>query len=702
LTLHLLHDQKSYDAHRPQLDAFYAVYLEAFPDEDEREDWDDIAARVCNPEASPRTFIFFDTIHPSAGGIVADYYPNIGVVHLIYIAVKQQERGKGIAKRLIKALMPVAHRQLQSIYGFEVRAILFESNIPWQTQTDAIDPSLRLQIFEHFGAKAIPITYTQPALTEAKKNVDNLFLLSFPIDAQVHRSLDTQLLLDFLSAFYIGLGILDPRKDHAFLRMQNELLKISMMNKITLTSIAQLEKPQIRMKKAAVCVQFTLVNEEPQSNREICPAFYSYETDLLSSHFQKRRPFQSEYQEQIGVLDIQIHFPKQYTYLSEGKRHLRISERAVIDAQMHVNRTYSLSGNTSTWSIVISNDVNDSFSELECIKLINFFGSKQEDVHMIDEIQWSTSSIAKCTFAPFIGQLLSIQNIQDVDILSGILQTDTAHIDFVDPSITFDWSEFYLDLKRYHERKELSEQQYEREYYNNPVFQSINNIFCGFALGIFDFERMDFDEVSDTLIPLKANENYLLLLNRGILLCACHDDDMFSASLESIGMSPYLLIPNMVLVNNEFTLNRIDNAIEKLNTSKDKRGQIPLNDLRDTRADIDHWLDDNYLPNIFQYPSEKELYEFGSAHRGLLIYKANLENNIQTLDDLKDELIANRQENSDLMMTLLLTLLSGVQFQEMFQSFVKGDFILSWMWTIFFSLSLTGAIYYFTKLKMKK
>jgi hypothetical protein len=27
---------------------------------------------------------------------------------------------------------------------------------------------------------------------------------------------------------------------------------------------------------------------------------------------------------------------------------------------------------------------------------------------------------------------------------------------------------------------------------------------------------------------------------------------------------------------------------------------------------------------------------------------------------------------------------------------------LSWIWTIFFSLTLTGAIYYFTKLKMKR
>ena len=700
--LHLLHDLKSYEAHRSAVDVFQPIYLEAFPDDDEREDWLDIEERICNPDSVPKTFLFFNKVQQPSGGIIADYYPSIGVVHLIYIAVSRENRGKGIAKKIIKDLLPAALRQLQSMYAFELKAVLFESNIPWLTQKDAIDPTSRLQIFEHLGAKSIPIAYTQPALDATKKPVDNLFLLAFPIENVSFETMEKELLIDFLSAFYKGLGIDYPEQNEAFKRMQRDINKIAQMNKVNLTSIAQQEKPQIKMKRVAVCFQFTLEDRLSPKGLEICPSFYSYETDLLSNHFQKRRPFQSKFDDQIAVMDVCIHLPKQYAFLSEGKRHLRHTEREVVHAKLHLNRTQSINGHTSTWSVVISNCSDDYFTELECIKLLNFFGSKQEDVQMIKEIEWSSSSVEKCLFRDFISQLVQIDPSKEIQILSGVMQTDTAYIEFVDSQISFDWSEFYLDLKRYHEGQELGEQQYERTYYNDQIFQNVNNIFCGFALGIFDFERMDFDEVTDTLIPRKVNENYLLLLNRGILLCACHDDDMFASALDSIGISPYLLIPNMVLVNNEFTLNRIDDAITNLHASKNNRGQIALNELRAVRADIDHWLNDNYLPNIFQYPSEKELYEFGTEHRGLLIYKSNLENNIQTLDDLKDELIANRQENSDLMMTLLLTLLSGVQFQEMFQSFVNGDFILSWVWTICFSLTLTGAIYYFTKLKMKR
>lgn len=700
LKTNLILDQTQYQANLSCIEAFLPIYEEAFPDADEREDWEDIKTRICQPDAFPKTFLVFDNSEQPKGGLVADFYPQSGVIHLIYIAVSQKSRGQGIAKKLIKALLPEAIEQIQKIFSFHTKAILFESNIPWRTQTDSVDPFTRLQIFESFGAKAIPLRYTQPALAAGKKEVDNLFLLSFPIEGLQHQTLQTDVLIHFLNDFFIGLGIEEPTQNKTFVRMQNELLSNSQMNKQALTAIPQQEKPQIRMRKAAVCVQFTLQDQDGQGNN-LCNEFYSYETDLLSAHFQKRRPFESQFQDQIGVLPITIHFPEQYTYLSEGKRHQRVSLRQEVSAKLHISRTRALNGNTSTWSVVISTANDGYFTELECIKLLNFFGSKQEDVQMIAAIGWSSDNISKGLFTDFIAQLLSFSTQESIEILSGILQTDTAHIDFEDASIAFDWSEFYLKLKYYNEHQELAEQQYERTYYNDATFQAINNIFCGFALGIFDFERMDFDEVTDTLIPRKANENYLLLMNRGILLCACHDDDMFSATLDSIGISPYLLIPNMVLVNNEYTLNRIDQAIEQVIEGREQKNKLALSELRKVRSEIDHWLNDNYLANIFQYPTEKDLYEFGSDHRGLLIYKSNLENNIQTLDDLKDELIANRQENSDLMMTILLTLLSGIQFQSMFESFVDGDFVMSWIWTILFSLSLTGAIYYFTKLKMK-
>ena len=80
----------------------------------------------------------------------------------------------------------------------------------------------------------------------------------------------------------------------------------------------------------------------------------------------------------------------------------------------------------------------------------------------------------------------------------------------------------------------------------------------------FDFERMDFDKITNTLIPIKVSENYLFLINRGILICACQDEEMYASTLQSIGISPYLLIPNVVLKNNFYLLYKIEAEIGQL------------------------------------------------------------------------------------------------------------------------------------------
>ena len=702
----LITDSKSYHQHASSIVDFLPIYEEAFPDVNEREDWEDIKERCVNEIAFPRTFILlFKEDDIVQGGIISDYYPKSGVIHLIYIAIQKERRGSGIARKLIKSLLPNAIKALEETFGFSAKAIIFESNIPWKTEIDSIDPKLRLKIFEKLGAKLIPIPYVQPALSESKKKVENLFLLSFPLtESSTLNTLNTKVLEDFLKEFYQGLGIKAPELNEDFINMQSKIKSQEQNNKhMNLQAIPELESNHLMIKKASICVQFcTETSKIMEEQREKCPYFYSYETDLLSSHFQNRRPFSTYFNQEKGIVPITIHFPAYYNYLSEGTRFSKASVRTDIKANLHLNQTISSSGTTNTWSIVISTEETDYFNENEVIKLLNFFGSKQEDVKMIEEIEFSTEGIEKTTFQGFISKLLHWDNSAEISIQTGVLQLDTDHITFNTDQIQFNWSDFYLRLKNFHEGHENAEQDYERNYYDNEVFMLVNNIFCGFALGIFDFERMDFDEVTDTLIPRKATENYLLLMNRGILICACHDDDMYESTLHSIGISPYLLIPNMILANNVHQLDKIDVTVNALLSKVDSDEKVNLNQLRAMRSKIDNWLNNGYFPSIFQYPSEKDLYAFGTNHRGLEEYRNNLEQSIKTIDDLKDELIANRQENSDLMMTILLTLLSGVQFQGIFESFTNGDVFKSWMYTVLFSICLTGAIYYFTKMKMKK
>jgi hypothetical protein len=699
-------DSQSCQQNASSMAEFLPIYEEAFPDEDEREEWKDIQERCFNEFSEPRTFILMTReAEEISGGIIADYYPNSGVFHLIYIAIKKNKRGKGIARKLIKSLLPEAISQIQLSADFIAKAIIFESNIPWKTGIDSIDPKSRLQIFDKLGARLIPITYVQPALSSNRNKVENLFLLCFPLtENSSFTEINAAVINDFLKEFYHGLGIKDPEKNTDFNRMIKELNAIKVKNDmIKLDSIPELESNLLTIKKASICIQFsTEFKDKPIEKEEKCPYFYSYETDLLSSHFQNRRPFSTYFNSEIGIVPITIHFPNFYNYLSEGTRFSKASVRSEVKANLHINQTISTSGNTNTWSIVLSTSTSDYFNENEIIKLLNFFGSKQEDVSMIEEIEFSTESIPKSKFQDFISTLMNWTDTTPISIQTGVIQLDTDHISFNNPHSQFNWSDFYLHLKNFNEGIGNAAQDYERNYYSNEIFKVVNNIFCGFALGIFDFDRMDFDEVTDTLIPRKSTENYLILMNRGILICACHDDEMYEATLSSIGISPYLLIPNMILANNVHQLDKVDAEVSQLFLNIETKEKVSLNQLRASRSKIDNWLNNGYFPSIFQYPSEKDLYSFGTNHRGLEEYKINLELSIKTLDDLKDELISNRQENSDLMMTIILTLLSGVQFQGIFESIANGNIIKSWLYTVMFSICLAGAIYYFTKMKMKK
>lgn len=125
---HLIYNKLSYDEHLACIESFLPIYEEAFPDADEREEWEAIQARICDPDAFPKTILFFDQPKDPSGGIIADIYSEIGVVHLIYIAVSKEKRGKGIASMLIKEHLPKAIEQIQVLFHFDAKA-LYSSQI---------------------------------------------------------------------------------------------------------------------------------------------------------------------------------------------------------------------------------------------------------------------------------------------------------------------------------------------------------------------------------------------------------------------------------------------------------------------------------------------------------------------------------------------------------------------------------------------
>lgn len=666
---------------------FERLYYDAFPDVNERESFNDICARINQDNQPLRSLIALTYSNEGIlGGMVLDIYENTWF-HLIYLLVKPDARNQGIGKQLICEELPLLVRSINT----DCKGVFLESNIPWQTHTDSFDPYTRLSHFRHFGVKWIPIRYVQPPLSKEKACVSNLFLLYYPF-SKAYSLINKQYIRAFLYHFYVNLGA-ETDGCIEYESMLNELNHLEMnQSNISTQEIPIQESSAIQFKRVSLCVQ--LSHETPKQINEVpCEQFHSYETDLLSYHFQRDRPITSRFLPELSIAPIQIHFPPIYAFHSEGRTNHMANERTTIQANLKISQTHFHASENTVWSVTLMNCEDDYFSELEIIKLSSYFGSSQERTGLKDNIQFSKPGGEKMNLSDFISSTLNLTETP-ISIGSGIIQLETAEIISNNNQIQLNWGEFYDELTESFSNPDSPNIALNTKYNNDESYTTFLNLMCGFALGIFDYNRMGFDEVVDTLQLLKGDNSYLLFINRGIMLNLCHEDEMFESVLENIGISPYLLIPNAALNNNTFYL---ESTLKKLSDLEFSTQATHV--LLEERKQAEHALLKGVVNNIFHYKTEKNLFQFCSTERNHSIMIQEIEANLDELKHIVDERKTKREDRSDLFMTLLLTVLSCLQFQGIFQSVANNNLFMSWVYTVTFSLTITFMIY--TLLRMK-
>lgn len=453
------------------------------------------------------------------------------------------------------------------------------------------------------------------------------------------------------------------------------------------------ETSTVKFYNASLCVQVS--HEGTKLNHQLpCDQFHSYETDLLSYHFQRDRPITSRFKPELTLDCLEIHFPIQYTYHSEGRTHNLTNERNTIHAIARISETTFHASENSIWSLTLMNVPGDYFSELELIKLSAFFSSSQERTNLKECIQFSLPGGNKMPLSDFICSILNLRG-QAITLGSGIIQLDTSKIQSNNDWLKLTWGTFYDEITDSFSNPHSPNIALNTKYNQDESYTDFLNVMCGFALGIFDFKRMGFDEVVDTLQLLKGDNSYLLFVNRGIMLNLCHDDEMFESVREHIGISPYLLIPNAVLNNNTYYLEATLKNLNAIDFASETTSTLLVERKRAERA-----LLKGIVNNIFHYKTEKNLFEFCSAERNHSLMIQEIQANLDELQHLLDERKTKREDRSDLFMTLLLTVLSCLQFQGIFQSIANDNFVMSWIYTVTFSITITFMIY--TLLRMKK
>jgi hypothetical protein len=178
---------------------------------------------------------------------------------------------------------------------------------------------------------------------------------------------------------------------------------------------------------------------------------------------------------------------------------------------------------------------------------------------------------------------------------------------------------------------------------------------AGAVQGILDFQAIDDTELADVFAEREIDEERFLGIHKGTLLSVMASDRSYDVVASKIGVSPYLLLPQAVLLHNDALLHWVWKLGDDLDRAEDRsfkrcRNPEKLQRTFDTMREKLAF----FVPNVFQYPTEQALYRTGEATRGLAELRRELENKATTIEKRWAEAVELRRRRADIGRNLLL------------------------------------------------
>jgi hypothetical protein len=185
---------------------------------------------------------------------------------------------------------------------------------------------------------------------------------------------------------------------------------------------------------------------------------------------------------------------------------------------------------------------------------------------------------------------------------------------------------------------------------------------AGITNAIFDYKEVSEEEVIDTLDPTFASGESFIKVHRRSLINIVDSDRILDEMSDTLGISPYLMLPHSVIIHNEELIDRVDDCLNTYGES----ARIP--ELERLKHVCRKAMRSMYLPNIFNYATEKTIYERAFDIRGSGEKKRlNLER-MAELDQQIEEAYEKRRNRHDVFVQALLLLLTVAQVVAIFTS----------------------------------
>jgi GNAT superfamily N-acetyltransferase len=648
------------------LDQFVALYNTAFPDPSEREDPAQWHAMLLSqvPPPQPHLDVVVAVVDQSGkpevvAGLAFEYYRESSCGLLTYLVVNPSHRRHGLARKLVQAAIAGLQRTAAAAKR-PLCAVFSETEDPAQitTVSAGIAPADRLTALARLGARWIDIPYVQPELVGGSGRSRHLLLLAFPVgeaDIAVQGAAPVRA---FLNEFYRALNVAQPAADEDF-RVMIAALEGGV-------SYGHFELPALALQDVAIALHFVeyLAPTELQPRRAYPDnrTFHSMELDLLAYQFQEQPPLGSK--TYGAALPLTITFPVHLTYFSEGRAIPLRTARPTLRATVNLSSTRFLDSGLRVWHAVIRPAPDAWFDEYAVIKLIHLYDGRAENTKL--------RTAGRVHFA-FRAPESETENSWDgadafLQALRVAFKAGTAHAALTAGTIQIITGGQQHDQWIRCARNACAESEREKNHAlvkgwmaAASVESRVLKAYAGIITGIFDFAELDTEELLDTFEPTFSDADLFIRINRASLLQMAPHDRAKEAVVASVGISPYLIIPHALLLHNEQLVKSAEITLEQALRRSDR-----LTAMEDAYRLADMQLRYYHLPNIFNYRTERTLFERGAQDRGSRDRRTDV---LEKLDELKERTKARwlrRQDLGRIIIASVLALFTGLQTRELF------------------------------------
>jgi hypothetical protein len=652
------------------------LFLPSFPDPDEQEDPEAWSLRLWDSRPPPEPELHGSVALARADGAIAGFafverYRESRCALLSYIAIASTWRRRHLAADLL-ALAVKSAQDAATAAGERLEGVFAEVHDPQRVARadDVIDPRDRLRAMARLGARRVPVDYVQPALGAQQQRSDRLLLIAFPPFGP-NDTLDADVVRAFLREYYEALGVAAPDDDPDFLRMSAQLGNATVpLESLYVRVRVRTKSPVLEFPRFGVALHFVVEVQTPPAGSTI--EFASFQQDLLSYSYGDRHasspPFVSSV---IGVKPqaqrIELELPSDVRYESEGEQiSLRIASGTDKAGEPRVRSLQVLASRTDFASrvavchlvLVPTEDASQSaLTEYDLVLLSKLWqGGEVFDAARELRTRWAdrTTSIAE----------LAAEVFDHPELAAAPVRLGT--IQLVTDKLTRDgtpWSTIFTPI-----RSACSDEPAEEEPEGSGLSARLVEPdvmgLGGIVQGLIDFSEISSEELIDVFSPLELDDSGLVGIHKGTLLSIAETDRVYKAAAP-IGISPYLLLPQAVLLHNEEQLDSAERSFERFRAARDI--DVPL--LRRLRSGNDdagtvrqemHQTLAYYLPNVFQYAAERQLLDTGTASRGLIERRGQLNDRLAEVSADWEAHVARRRERADDVRNGLLLLITGI------------------------------------------